>query len=81
MLPLSFQAPAEEVETLREAVAARMFPMSDTNVRMVLHCDVSPAEVEKVVKKLKYVITNLKQLPNNATAKGKLPRANTLVVE
>ena len=76
-----FQTPAEEVSVLGEAVAARMFPMSATNVRLVLHCDVSPTDVELVAKKLKYVIGNLKQTPRDVIKNSKLHRSNTLVVE
>ena len=66
---------------LGEAVAARMFPMSATNVRLVLHCDISSADVEKVAKKLKYVIANLKRPAKGVTKSGKLLRSSTLVVE
>ena len=49
----------KEKEALSNAVIARMLPMSETNVRIVLHCDVSKADVDKVSDKLRYVIAEL----------------------
>ena len=66
-----FQSTAEEVEQLNDSVAVRMFPMSATNVRMVLHCDISREDVDKVVKKIKFVIAEL-QTQNGGVKKPKL---------
>ncbi|XP_068217277.1 uncharacterized protein [Palaemon carinicauda] len=50
------QVTEEEASAIGQKVIARMLPMTDTAVRLVIHCDVRDEDVALVISKLKYVI-------------------------
>ncbi|XP_037093595.1 probable low-specificity L-threonine aldolase 2 isoform X2 [Pollicipes pollicipes] len=85
MLPDQFcqrmqEAPPEEIQALGEPVAVHMFPMSSSNVRMVLHADVSDADVTKVAQKLVFVIRGLSGSRQTPTG-TRLQRGVSVIVE
>ncbi|KAK8395632.1 hypothetical protein O3P69_005618 [Scylla paramamosain] len=53
------QATQEEVMSLGEHVIVQMLPITDTKARLVLHCDVTPNQVQSAARKLRYVIKEL----------------------
>ncbi|XP_037093729.1 probable low-specificity L-threonine aldolase 2 [Pollicipes pollicipes] len=64
------EVPPEELQALGEQVVVRMSPLSASNVRMVLHADVSDADVTIVAQKLVLVIRGLgdgRQTPESVT--------------
>jgi len=82
--------PEAEVSILGEPVSALMFPMSASNVRMVLHVDVSQEDVDLVAKKLTYVIGRLGQetaeaaggeVVGNGDTRKPLKRDHSVIVE
>ncbi|KAG7159291.1 low-specificity L-threonine aldolase 2-like 2 [Homarus americanus] len=50
------QVTDEEVAAIGERVVARILPITDTAVRMVVHCDITHEDIQSVINKLKYVI-------------------------
>lgn len=45
-----------EIKETREEVVVKVLPMTESTVRLVVHCDVTPEDIPPVVKKLLYVI-------------------------
>ncbi|XP_066941511.1 uncharacterized protein [Macrobrachium rosenbergii] len=50
------QVTEEEASAIGQRIVARMFQMTDTAVRLVIHCDVRDEDIPLVITKLKYVI-------------------------
>ncbi|XP_045125328.1 probable low-specificity L-threonine aldolase 2 [Portunus trituberculatus] len=53
------QATPAEVTSLGEHVIVRILPLTDSKARLVLHCDVTPGQVQSAARKLRYVIKEL----------------------
>ncbi|XP_064112798.1 uncharacterized protein LOC135219724 [Macrobrachium nipponense] len=50
------QVTEEEASAIGQRIIARMFQMTDTAVRLVIHCDIRDEDIPLVIAKLKYVI-------------------------
>ncbi|XP_062620019.1 E3 ubiquitin-protein ligase TRAF7-like [Saccostrea cucullata] len=53
------QVTDEERRQLGEGIVVKTVPYSDTLLRFVLHCDISPEEVNKAISKFSYVLQEL----------------------
>lgn len=53
------QVTPAEVTSLGEHVIVLMLPLTDTAARLVLHCDVTPCQIQSAAKKVRYVIKEL----------------------
>ncbi|XP_061191803.1 uncharacterized protein LOC133200083 [Saccostrea echinata] len=53
------QVTDEERRELGEGIIVKMVPYSDTLLRFVLHCDISPQDVHKAISKFSYVLQEL----------------------
>nr|XP_045601274.1 probable low-specificity L-threonine aldolase 2 isoform X3 [Procambarus clarkii] len=53
---VSIQVTDAESEELGEQIVVMMLPITETTVRLMLHCDVKNDDIKAVIKKLKYII-------------------------
>ncbi|KAK8753010.1 hypothetical protein OTU49_001990, partial [Cherax quadricarinatus] len=53
------QVSDDEAEATGQRVVARILPITDSAVRLVVHCDVTEKDIQMVIAKLKYVIKEL----------------------
>lgn len=54
-----FQVTDKEREEVGESIVVKTVPYSDTLLRFVLHCDISPQDVQRAINKFSYVLCEL----------------------
>ena len=54
------QSTEKEVKQLGVDIRVLAYPMTSTSVRVVVHCDITAADIERAIKKFKFVFEDFR---------------------
>lgn len=55
------QSTQEEVQVLGEDIRVLAYPMTSTSVRVVVHCDITPQDIDRAIRKFKFVFEEFRK--------------------
>lgn len=58
------QSTEQEIQTLGEDIRVLAYPMTATSVRVVIHCDITPEDIERAIKKFAFVFDEIRKSDN-----------------